>query len=83
MEECPLANPTPPLSPFAQAVWDAYKTGGLGAALRAAVDRTKLGPDEWEGSKPDDFERGWNRALSIIAHVANELRQEGASQANQ
>jgi hypothetical protein len=83
--------PTPPLSPAAQAVWDAAWTNcpvqcgniegtrrsQIAAALIAAVDRVKLGPDEWEGSKPDDYELGWNRALSIITHIAAELRQEG------
>jgi hypothetical protein len=43
------------------------------AALRAAADQRKLGPDEWEGSQPDDYERGWNAALRSITAIANEL----------
>jgi hypothetical protein len=43
------------------------------AALRAAADREKLGPDHWEGSRPDDYERGWNAALRNISRIATEL----------
>jgi len=43
------------------------------AALRAAADQRKLGPDEWEGSQPDDYERGWNAALRSITAIATEL----------
>ena len=76
---------TPPLSPAAQAVLDALKMEGLtgperfwarahaAAALRAAADQRKLGPDEWEGSQPDDYERGWNAALRSITAIATEL----------
>jgi hypothetical protein len=76
---------TKPLSPAAQAIWDAwndaYEAQGpledmgqpLGAALRAAADQEKLGPDHWEGSRPDDYERGWNAALRNISRIATEL----------
>jgi hypothetical protein len=45
---------TPPLSPAAQAVRDAYKKGGLDAALRAAADQVVPEADiadkeEWNG----------------------------------
>ena len=41
---------TVPLSPAAQAVLDAYKAGGLDAALRAAVDQVV--PEEtWLGTE--------------------------------
>jgi hypothetical protein len=73
------------LSPAAQAVLDALKMAGLtgperfwarahaAAALRAAADQEKLGPDHWEGSRPDDYERGWNAALRNISRIAAEL----------
>jgi hypothetical protein len=73
------------LSPAAQAVLDALKMEGLtgperfwarahaAAALRAAADQEKLGPDHWEGSRPDDYERGWNAALRNISRIAAEL----------
>lgn len=79
---------TPPLSPAAQAVWDAfndaYESQGpledmgypIAAAMVAAVDRETLGPDQWEGSQPDDYERGWNAALRKISRIAAGLRQE-------
>jgi hypothetical protein len=34
-----MTAPTPPRSPAAQAIRDAYKTGGLEAALIAAADQ--------------------------------------------
>jgi hypothetical protein len=43
------------------------------AAFRAAADQEKLGPDHWEGSRPDDYERGWNAALRNISRIAAEL----------
>ena len=72
---------TVPLSPSAQAVLDAFhkelspdnQPGGLPAALRAAADQRKLGPDEWESSHPDVYERGWHAALRSIPAIANEL----------
>ena len=45
----------------------------LAAALRAAADQEKLGPDHWEGLRPDDYERGWNAALRKISRIAAEL----------
>ena len=79
---------TAPLSPAAQAVLDAVaaalERGYSGpaaydiaaAALRAAADQRKLGPDEWEGSRPDDYERGWNAALRRITAIATELEAQ-------
>jgi hypothetical protein len=75
---------TPPLSPAAQAVFDAadgmeprkYRGKALAAALVAAADQEKLGPAHWEGSEPDDYEKGWNAALCRISCIATELRQE-------
>jgi DNA primase len=67
------------LSRAAQAVLDAYidedRAGRLAiaAALRAAADQEKLEPDHWEGSRPDDYERGWNAALRKISRIAAEL----------
>jgi hypothetical protein len=70
------------LSPAAQSVKDAvlatYADWALErpstvAALRAAADQEKLGPDHWEGSRPDDYERGWNAALRKISRIAAEL----------
>jgi hypothetical protein len=77
------ADPAPNLSLDVQAVMDAidaqdgnsFVDVGV-AVLIAAADQTKLGPDEWEGSKPDDYERGWNAALRCITRLAAELRQE-------
>ena len=69
-----------PLSPVAQAVLDAayalpLKNGQphLAAALRAAVDGVRRGPDHWKGSRPDDFDMGWEEALDWIEWVATEL----------
>jgi hypothetical protein len=45
----------------------------LAAALRVATDQEKLGPDYWEGSRPDDYKRGWNAALRKISRIAAEL----------
>jgi hypothetical protein len=81
----------PPLSPAAQAIWDAAWTNcpvqcgniegtrrsQIAAALIAAADQEKLGPAHWEGSEPDDYEKGWNAALCRISCIAAELRQEG------
>ena len=71
-----------PLSPAAQAVLDAYwqtplEAGvhrPLAAALRAAIDAGRRGPEHWEGSRPDDFDKGWDEALDWMAGVAAELR---------
>jgi hypothetical protein len=45
----------------------------VGAALQAAADQENLGPDHWEGSRPNDYERGWNAALRKISRIAAEL----------
>jgi hypothetical protein len=46
------------------------------AAFRAAADQEKLGPDRWEGSRPNDYERGWNAALRNISRIAAELEAQ-------
>ncbi len=77
MEECPLANSTPPLSPAAQAVWDAYKAGGLDAALIAAADQVaRMDP---LGDDTEDLFRGAEREhmRGRFHAIATELRQEG------
>ena len=67
---------TPPLSPAAQAVWDAYKAGGLNAALIAAVDRfsykKEVDPDSWGRYRTEEF----IDPEDLLA-LAAELRQEG------
>ena len=77
---------TPPLSPAAQSVSDAaydawvtedHASSIAAAALTAAADQEKLRPEHWEGTQPDDYERGWNAALHRISSIATELRQEG------
>ena len=78
-----------PLSPAAQAVKDAAQkmyTGRMArkmawpldlpvvaAALRAAIDAGRRGPEHWDGSRPDDFGKGWDEALDWIAGIAAEL----------
>jgi hypothetical protein len=66
---------TPPLSPAAQAVWDAYKTGGLDAALVALVDQfvytIMVHPDSWGRCHPEEF-----IDPDDIRDLAAELRQE-------
>jgi hypothetical protein len=49
------------------------RKASLAAALQAAADQEKLEPDYWEGSRPDDYERGWNAALRKISRIATEL----------
>jgi hypothetical protein len=73
------------LSPAAQAVLDAYgnevgwprpykhERHGLAAALRAAADQVKRGPDHWDGSMPDDYDIGWNDGVRYLLAIANEL----------
>ena len=68
------------LSPAALAVRKAYyrtyvgrASPAIAAALRAAADQEKLGPDHWEGSHECDYERGWNAALYKISRIAAEL----------
>ncbi len=72
-----MTTPTPPLSPAAQAVWDAYKKGGLDAALCAAADQAaRMDP---LGDDMEDIIRGAEREhmRGRFHAIANELRQEG------
>lgn len=43
------------------------------AALRAAADRARRGPEHWEGSYPDDYDNGWNEAVDYLTTIATEL----------
>lgn len=43
------------------------------AALKAAADAGRRGPDHWQGRRPDDFDKGWEEALDWMAWVATEL----------
>jgi hypothetical protein len=43
------------------------------AALRAAADQGRRGPEHWEGSHPDDFDKGWDAAMDWVANIALEL----------
>jgi hypothetical protein len=70
------------LSPAAQAVLDAADSAfeqagttrqGIAAALRAAADQGRRGPEHWEGSHPDDFDKGWDAAMYWVAKIAAEL----------
>ena len=76
-----LTDPTP-LSPAAQAVLDAAHEAWItkddsrsiaAAALRAAADRARRGPEHWEGSYPDDYDNGWNEAVDYLTTIATEL----------
>ena len=78
-----LTDPTP-LSPQAQAVLNAVVDGAhpafapiaapmAAAALRAAADRARRGPEHWEGSYPDDYDNGWNEAVDYLTTLAAEL----------
>lgn len=71
------------LSPKAQAVLDAADSTfdqagttrqGIAAALHSVTEQLKLNPEEWEGSAPDEYERGWNEAMSLIARISAELK---------
>ena len=44
------------------------------AALRAAADRARRGPEHWEGSYPDDYDKGWNEAVDYFTTIAAELK---------
>ena len=78
-----MTDPSPAAASIVKAFDDRYELLGgfddnwqelcLAAALRAAADQEKLGPDHWEGSRPDDYERGWNAALRKISRIAAEL----------
>ena len=68
------------LSPAAQAVKHAavkaywlFHSGQTAAALRAAIDAGRRGPEHWDGSRPDDFGKGWDEALDWMAGIAAEL----------
>jgi hypothetical protein len=71
-----MTTPTPPLSPAAQAVLHAYKSGGLAAALITLVDQfvytEMVHPDSWGRCHPEEFIDPDN-----IRDLAAELRQEG------
>jgi hypothetical protein len=73
------------LSPAAQAVLDDLCMDELNgpeqlmarahaaAALRAAADQAKRGPDHWNGSMPDDYDLGWNDGVRYLLAIAAEL----------
>jgi hypothetical protein len=80
-----MTTPTPPLSPAALAIRDAYKTGGLDAALIAAADQilpvceppprsdfTDLSVWQWA----QDIHHAENAVRRRFLALANELRQE-------
>ena len=76
-----MTNPTP-LSPAAQAVLFAVEDDCIhpddrhriaAAALCAAADRARRGPEHWEGSYPDDYDNGWNEAVDYLTTIADEL----------
>jgi hypothetical protein len=78
-----MPDPSPTTAAIVRAFDDRYEVLGpfddnwqelcLAAALRVATDQEKLGPDHWEGLRPDDYERGWNAALRKISRIAAEL----------
>ena len=76
--EMPLANSTPPLSPAAQAAWDAYKSGGLETALIAAADQVV--PEDLKEPRGTGFRwGGWAAKQGVrrrLLALAAELRQE-------
>ena len=45
----------------------------IAASLHSIADQLKLGPEDWEGSAPDEYERGWNGAMGRVAQIAAEL----------
>ncbi len=51
----------------------------LAAALRSAACLGKRGPEYWEGSYPDDFDKGWNAAMAWIESLASELNNNQPS----
>jgi hypothetical protein len=73
---------TEPMPPVAQAVMTAATNGNfnvvndpvykqcIAAALKTAIDAGRRGPEHWEGSRPDDFDKGWEEALDWMAWVA-------------
>lgn len=72
-----------PLSQAAQAILKATGTQGTpmeivgrgisAVSIRTAVEQGKLGPEHWEGSFPNEYEKGWNAALDYIMKIATEL----------
>jgi hypothetical protein len=84
MEERPLANSTPPLSPAAQAVWDAYKSGGLETALIAAADQVV--PEDLKEPRGTGFrwggwaaKQGVRRRLLALAAALAQPEPEGVT----
>jgi len=85
-----MANPKniKPLSSSAQTIFDAAwnlpitlgdtettRRRQIAASLHSIADQLKLGPEHWEGSVPDEYERGWNEAMGRIAQIAAELEE--------
>jgi|688.fasta_scaffold03485_61 hypothetical protein len=75
-----------PLSSSAQTIFDAAwnlpislgdtettRRRQIAASLHSVTDQLKLGTEDWEGSAPDEYERGWNGAMGRIAQIAAEL----------
>lgn len=71
-----------PLSPVAQAMleaanWELDDTfclpAAIAAALRVVAIAGERGPECWQGSRPDDFDKGWTEAMNYIIHKADEL----------
>ncbi len=46
---------------------------GLAAILRVAAAQGRRGPEHWEGSHPDDFDKGWDAAMDWVAKIAAEM----------
>jgi hypothetical protein len=70
----------PKLSPEAQAIWRAwwdadrpFAVNELGAGIRAVADQGRRGPDHWNGTIPDDFDKGWDAAMDWVAKIAAEM----------
>ena len=89
MEECPLANSTPPLSPAAQkideALADCIQLQGeiirarplAAAALIAAADQPYEVPPQYRGDDYWMYRRGVEAERDRNRALAAELRQEG------
>lgn len=43
------------------------------AVLIAVVDQQRLNPEHWEGSMPNDYEKGWNAAIESIQRIITKL----------
>ena len=68
------------LSLGAHAIWRSWWQSSrpltinrLGEALRAVAKQGRRGPDHWEGSRPDDFDKGWDAAMDWVASIAAEM----------